>query len=124
MTFTIKEIRSALHATQAEFAEELGISRVSLSDYENGKTEVPLYIQKAVDALYVLDDDGLPVFVDPSIKKEAELEIIRLRKEIEALKNDNEDLRLEVKKMDDLLEMASKRRSRGNRDPLPGIEGA
>ena len=48
----IKKYRKKLGLTQIEFANELGISRVSLSDYETGKTPLPLYIEKAVNAIF------------------------------------------------------------------------
>ena len=37
-----KYIRKAMAMTQAEFAEEIGVSRGSLSNYETGKTDMPV----------------------------------------------------------------------------------
>lgn len=48
----IKKIRKDLGLTQAEFAEELGISRASLSDYERNRTKLPLYIEKSINSMF------------------------------------------------------------------------
>ncbi len=48
----IKKIRNNLGLTQAEFAEELGISRASLSDYERNRTKLPLYIEKLIKCMF------------------------------------------------------------------------
>ena len=37
-----KYIRKAMAMTQAEFAEEIGVSRGSLANYETGKTDMPV----------------------------------------------------------------------------------
>jgi len=120
----LKELRKKLGATQFQFAEELGIDRSLLSKYETGSAPIPAYIQKAIDSTYVLDEDGYPVFIDRKAKLDADIEILKLRNEILSLKKENQSLRDEVKKIDEALELASERRRRDSRNPLPGIEGA
>lgn len=48
----IKKFRENLGLTQQEFADELKISRVSLSGYENGKVSTPPYIKKLALCLF------------------------------------------------------------------------
>ncbi len=45
----IKIFRTELGLTQQELANELGINRISISDYERGKTDTPLFIIKAIE---------------------------------------------------------------------------
>ena len=48
----IRKFRENLGLTQQELADELNISRVSLSGYENGKVSTPPYIKKLIDCLF------------------------------------------------------------------------
>lgn len=48
----IKKIRKNLGLTQQDFADEIGISRVSLSGYETGKIKIPLYIEKSINCMF------------------------------------------------------------------------
>ncbi|NQT63985.1 MAG: helix-turn-helix domain-containing protein [Candidatus Marinimicrobia bacterium] len=52
----LKSIRQSRKMSQTDLADELGISRVSLSDYETGKTEIPLYVKIALLNIFPPDD--------------------------------------------------------------------
>lgn len=45
----IKKIRKNLGLTQQELADEIGINRASISDYERGKTNIPLFVIKSIE---------------------------------------------------------------------------
>lgn len=91
--------------TQTQFANELGVSRTSLSGYEGGRTEVPLYIEKLIQ--FYIEARG----VEEVLKEKAVLEEKKAA------------LERELKKLDADLERDAERRSRNSRDPLPGVEG-
>ena len=48
----IKLIRKSYGLTQTKLANQLGIQQSMLAQYESGKRDLPLYIEKLIDALY------------------------------------------------------------------------
>jgi transcriptional regulator with XRE-family HTH domain len=48
----IKVIRKLHNLTQVQLANKLGITQGALTKYESGKRDLPLYIEKLIDALY------------------------------------------------------------------------
>jgi transcriptional regulator with XRE-family HTH domain len=48
----IKYLRNHKNLTQIELANILGISQTAIALYESGKRDLPLYIEKLIDALY------------------------------------------------------------------------
>jgi transcriptional regulator with XRE-family HTH domain len=54
----LKNIRINRKLSQKEMAEQLGITRPALTQYENGSRTIPLYIVKLIQALFPIKLSG------------------------------------------------------------------
>ena len=84
----IKKFRRELGLTQQELADEIGISRISISDYERGKTEPPLFIIKALKQRFTNTQSKLLAEKNKSLVKENKIlkeKIKFLEKKLEIL---------------------------------------
>ncbi len=55
----IKSFRKHKNISQEEFAKSIGISRQSLSGYENGKNEPPFFVISKISEVYTINIDDL-----------------------------------------------------------------
>lgn len=53
----IKELRTAVGLTQAQFAELIGCSKRAVESWEGGKREAPAYLVKLIE--YYLKHEGM-----------------------------------------------------------------
>lgn len=66
----IKKIRKDIGLTQQELADEIGINRASISDYERGKTQTPKFIIKAIEQRFGNKQSKLLAKKNKSLTKE------------------------------------------------------
>lgn len=84
----LKNIRIKAHLTQREMADQLGITRPALTQYETGARSIPLYIMKLVNELFQGNNAN-----DISKQK------IDLKNENERLRKENETLKIALSKI-------------------------
>ena len=65
---TIKEVRTGLNLSQAEFAKVIGVSTPSVSAYETGRVKLP---KKVADKVFELYSISLPTPEQKKAKKSA-----------------------------------------------------
>lgn len=65
---TIKEVRTVLNLSQAEFAKAIGVSTPSVSAYETGRVKLP---KKVADKVFELYSISLPTPEPKKAKKSA-----------------------------------------------------
>jgi len=106
--------------TQQKFAEELGIDRTSLSNYERGKTEIPLYIAKLIAAKYMISEKWLLTgegsiveYVTQNdssgVNIQDEEKLLRLRAEIKSLLKEKDRLDQKIDELDKTLDRLDKK---------------
>ena len=66
----IKKVRTDLGLTQQELADEIGINRASISDYERGKTKIPLCIIMSIENRFGNKQSKLLAKKNKSLSKE------------------------------------------------------
>lgn len=106
MDINLRKLRASLNLSQSEMADQLGISQVSLSRYETGAIEIPPYIEKLIEVLYLGKGSGAA------------------EKRIRQLETENRELKEELKKIDETMDEIRERHRRNRRNVAGGLSGA
>jgi len=107
--------KKIMKLTQQKFADELGIDRTSLSNYERGKTEIPLYIAKLIAARYLISEKWLLTgegsVVEYPVREESfsgntrdETKLLRIEANINAMLKETNILDEKIKVLDEALD--------------------
>lgn len=56
---TIKEIRKDMGLSQKDFSDRFGLSVRTLQNWEQGRREVPVYVLKMIEEIYLREKECL-----------------------------------------------------------------
>jgi transcriptional regulator with XRE-family HTH domain len=100
----LKKIRLKEHKSQEKMAEALGVSQRSWSDYENGKSDVPVQVVMKLESYgyslnWILKGGESSDIQSPS-NEFLKIEIENKSKEIETLKKENAECSTAIKRIE------------------------